>query len=412
MKYLPYLELYNLLKQKFASAEREIIIPELNIVISRRKFRSQGAEVLPGRENYRCSKHNCTFAGERADEIPAETEERSILHIPDSEISCNEEFDYIVIGNSGSADSDKAIILFHGLNEKKWDKYLPWAYRLLKSTGRPVILFPLAFHMDRAPKDWSLPVNMNAAARERAKGDLLNSHTSFVNAAISTRLGANPQRFFWSGLESYIDVTAFLGELNSGRVKGFSRGTTADIFGYSIGAYFGMILIMAGAGGLTESSKLFAFCGGATLDRMYPISKYILDAKAATAIGSYYLELLNNNFKNTPRLRHYLSDEHTGESCFKAMLLYHHYKELREDRLRLAEKRIRAAALRLDTVVPPVEVMNTLQGEMRDINITVDIEDFPYQYSHVNPFPLTEKHAEETNKAFVKIMDKASEFLG
>lgn len=412
MKHLPYLELYNLLKQKFASAEREINIPELEVKITRNRFRSAGAAVLPGRNKYYCTKHNKTFVAETTYEGLPETEERSILLVHDSEISCNEEFDYIIINNAGQSDSGKAIVLFHGLNEKKWDKYLPWAYRLLKNTGRPVILFPLAFHMDRAPKDWSIAANMNAAAKERAFTNKLNSHTSFVNAAISSRLEANPQRFFWSGLQSYIDVTTFLHELKRGRVKGFAKESTADIFGYSIGAYFGLILIMAGAGGLTENSKLFAFCGGATLDRMYPISKYILDAHAASALGSYYLELLNNDFKSTPRLDHYLSSEHPEEAYFKSMLLYHHYKELRESRISGAARRIRAAALKQDAVVPPVEVMNTLKGEMRDIKITVDIEDFPYPYSHVNPFSLAEKHSAETDTAFIKIMDKASEFLG
>jgi len=412
MKHLPYLELYNLLKHKFASAEREIIIPELEVKITRTKFRSAGAAVLPGKNNYYCRKHDISFSGESTYEGQPETEERSILHIHDSEILCNEEFDFIIISNAGQRDSGKAIVLFHGLNEKKWDKYLPWAYHLLKNTGKPVILFPLAFHMDRAPKEWSIATNMNAVARERAHTDLLNSHTSFVNAAISSRLEANPQRFFWSGLQSYIDVSVFLHELNQGKVTGCANGATADIFGYSIGAYFGLILIMAGAGGLAENSKLFAFCGGATLDRMYPISKYILDAHAASALGSYYLELLNNDFKSTPRLDHYLSSEHPEEAYFKSMLLYHHYKELRESRISGAARRIRAAALKQDTVVPPVEVMNTLNGEMRDIKITVDIEDFPYPYSHVNPFSLAEKHSMETNNAFEKIMDKANEFLG
>ncbi|HMQ78585.1 MAG TPA: DUF6051 family protein [Ignavibacteria bacterium] len=412
MEHLPYLELYKLLKHKFASAEREINIPELQLKITSSKFRSAGSAVLPGKNNYYCRKHDISFSGETTYEGLPETEERSILLVHDSEISCNEEFDYIIINNNTPAEAKSAIILFHGLNEKKWDKYLPWAYRLLKNTGKPVILFPLAFHMDRAPKEWSVAANMNAAAKERAHTDLLNSHTSFVNAAISSRLEANPQRFFWSGLHSYIDVSVFLHELNRGRVKGFAAGTAADIFGYSIGAYFGLILIMAGAGGLTENSKLFTFCGGATLDRMYPISKYILDAHAASAISSYYLELLNNDFKGTPRMQHYLSAEHPEEGYFKSMLLYHHFKELREGRLRQISARIRSAALKHDSVVPPVEVMNTLQGEMRDIDITVDIEDFPYPYSHVNPFSPAEKHSIETNNAFVKIMDKASEFLG
>lgn len=411
MKKIPYPELYNLMKKNFASAEREITVPGLEVKISRNKFHSKSTAILPGRNSYTCKKHGISFEEESSIGGEPETEERRVLEIQDSDILCNEEFDYIIIDEEKERTSQSAIILFHGLNEKKWDKYLPWAYRLLKNTGKPVILFPLAFHMNRAPKEWSVPANMNAAAKERANTDLLNSHTSFVNAAISSRLEANPQRFFWSGLQSYIDVTTFLHDLNGGRVTGFAKGTRADVFGYSIGAYFGLILIMAGAGGLTENSKLFAFCGGATLDRMYPISKYILDAHAASALGSYYLELLNNNFKSTPRLDHYLSTEHPEEGYFKSMLLYHHYKELRESRLTAAARRIRAVALKQDSVVPPVEVMNTLKGEMRDIEITVEIEDFPYPYSHVNPFSLAKKHSEETDNAFGKIMDKASEFL-
>jgi len=40
MKHLPYLELNNLLKHKFASAEREIFIPEPEVKITRNRFRS------------------------------------------------------------------------------------------------------------------------------------------------------------------------------------------------------------------------------------------------------------------------------------------------------------------------------------------------------------------------------------
>ncbi|MEO8514728.1 MAG: DUF6051 family protein [Ignavibacteria bacterium] len=412
MKHLPYLELYNLLKKYFASSGRDIPVPELGIKITRNIFHSKGAAILPGKKSYSCREHDVSFEADPADEGMFDKEERSILEIHDSDFICNEEFDYIIIDEENPRESKSAILLFHGLNEKKWDKYLPWAYRLLKNTGKPVILFPLAFHMDRAPKEWSVAAHMNTAAKERAHHSQANSHTSFVNAAISSRLEANPQRFFWTGLQSYIDVTTLLHDITHGRVKGISKGAEVDIFGYSIGAYFSVILLMAGAGGLVNNSKLFAFCGGPTLDRMYPISKYILDAKAASAIGSYYLEHLNNDFHGNTRLQHYLGERHPEEGYFKSMLLYHHYKEERENRLRETASRIYAVALKQDTVIPPVELLNTLKGEMRDIDIRVDIEDFSYPYSHVNPFSLAEKYSEETDIAFIKIMDKASGFLG
>lgn len=436
----PYLELHNELKKRFSSGGREILIPELAIKITRTKFHSKGAAVLPGKDSYKCAKHGTSFEYDNhtaeLDDAEANGSQKtnrfistptSILDIHDSEFSCNKEFDYIIIDELTERISKDVIILFHGLNEKKWDKYLPWAYRLLKKTGKPVILFPLAFHMDRAPKEWSDAKQMNNAAIKRAANNPGNSHTSFINAAISSRLEANPQRFFWSGLQSYIDVSMLISDITRGRVAGISKGAGINIFGYSIGAYFSVILLMAGAGGLAENSKLFVFCGGPTLDRMYPISKYILDGKATSALGSYYLEHMNKehmnkkhmnkehmnkDFHGSSRLWHYLSDEHPEESYFKSMLLYHHYKQLREDRLREISGRIYAVALKQDEVIPPVEVLNTLKGELRDIDIKVDVEDFNYQYNHVTPFPLTPKLAEETNRAFEKIMDKASAFLG
>jgi hypothetical protein len=425
--WLPFLQLYEVLKENFGSSKREINIPVLDVSISRRRFHSRAASLLPGETEYFCRAHSISFGSEASAGGTAEREtkpeERSILEFADSRIDCNKEFDYIVIDEPGGRTSGNVILLFHGLNEKRWDKYLPWAYRLLKSTGKPVILFPLAFHMDRAPAGWSESKHMNLAAKERSnigtgQTNAVNSHTSFVNAAISSRLEANPQRFFWSGLETYIDVTELLMDLSRGRVEGFAHGTTADIFGYSIGAYFSVILLMAGARGLTKDSRLFAFCGGPTLDRMYPISKYILDAHATTSLGSYYLELLNSGGEkqsrpeSNARLWHYLSSLHEEESFFKSMLLYHHYKDLRESRLQSAAKRIHAVALRQDTVIPPVEVLNTLKGELRDIDITVEVEDFPYPYTHVTPFPLTPKYSDETNEAFTRIMDKAGKFLG
>ena len=70
------------------------------------------------------------------------------------------------------------IIVFHGLNEKKWDKYLPWAYGLATQTGKAVVLFPIAFHMSRAPERWSSRQEMYAIAQKRMNEFPDNSETS------------------------------------------------------------------------------------------------------------------------------------------------------------------------------------------------------------------------------------------
>lgn len=406
MKTLPYQKLYYRLKEHFASPGREISIPEFGITISRRKFKSKAADILPGRNDYFCAEHKLTFY---ENPLLPKNSTAGTLITPDTEIECNKEFDYIMMSNDSGTNSDKGILLFHGLNEKKWDKYLPWAYSLVKKTGRPVLLFPLAFHMDRAPKRWSNAKEMAAEAKRRASGYELNSHTSFVNAAISSRIESDPRRFFWSGLQSYIDVKNLLHDIYNGRIDGLLKNSTCDIFAYSIGVFFSLILLMGEAGRQTKNSRLFAFCGGATLDRMYPISKYILDAKASSALGAYYTELLNNGLNGGTRLEHYL--RHPEEGFFKSMLLYHSYKEERENRLREICSRVKAVVLKQDNIVPPVEVLNTLKGENRDINIQVETTDFNYSYSHVNPFSAVEKDSNQTDYSFTKIMEKAAEFL-
>jgi hypothetical protein len=56
-----------------------------------------------------------------------DTERDFLSAIADSEINENREFRYPVFLPEGYKQTNRAIILLHGLNEKSWDKYLPWA---------------------------------------------------------------------------------------------------------------------------------------------------------------------------------------------------------------------------------------------------------------------------------------------
>lgn len=410
-KAIPYIQLFNTFKKGPPPGEDGTAYPSLGVNIASRKFRSEGSLVLPGAMEYHCALHDLRFKADKPCAPPEHLEYPELLKIPDIDIICNREFEYLIMTHDTKRDYENAIIIFHGLNEKKWDKYLPWTYRLLKQTGKAIILFPLAFHMDRAPAEWANAKLMQRTAENRMKESGSNSHTSFVNAAISTRLEEDPRRFFWTGLETFMDVRTLLKQLKEGGVKGFSKGTVADIMAYSIGAYFALIFAMADPEGLLSAAKLFLFCGAATLDRMYPISRYILDARATSRLNSFYLEHVNNGFAKEDRLRHYLETEHSGESYFKTMLLYHYNKAERESRLRGLAGRISAVALRQDEVVPPAEVLNTLKGEMRDIDIPVEVLDFPYPYTHVTPFVLQERYSHEVTEAFDVVMTKAGDWL-
>ncbi|MFA6879472.1 MAG: DUF6051 family protein, partial [Bacteroidales bacterium] len=74
----------------------------------------------------------------------------------------NREFDFVIfkpqtsVGetDTNTGGSKECIILLHGLNERSWEKYLTWAEDLAINCNRPVILFPMAFHMNRTPASW------------------------------------------------------------------------------------------------------------------------------------------------------------------------------------------------------------------------------------------------------------------
>ena len=74
------------------------------------------------------------------------------------------------------------------------------------------------------------------------------------------------------------------------------------------------------------------------------------------------------------------------------------------------ENQIKALVLEQDEVTPPIEALNTLKGGYRNINIEVEIDDFQYPYTHMNPFALTTKNATEVTEAFERFVKSATEF--
>lgn len=387
-------------------------VPEHDITMRRLAFNSVARDVLPGAASYRCSCHQRRFEGwwpsqDNAMFWPAD----GSLHMPDCDVESNSRFRATLMEpKHGIANG--VILLLHGLNEKRWEKYLPWALRLLQQTGKAVLLFPIAFHMDRTPAAWSDPRRMAKVCAERRAAFPSIVGSSLANAAMSSRLHMLPQRFFWSGLQTYEEIVGFIRELRAGAVDGLPADITVDFFAYSIGAFLSEILLMADEDGLFSASQLFLFCGGPTLDRMNPTSRYIIDSEATIALYSFFNEHLENEFNRDPRMAHYFKEEHPAGPAFRSMLSYHKLHDEREKRIRELAPRIRVAALRKDSVIPPGEILNTLQGSYRDIPVPVDVLDFPYDYSHVQPFPVNEALESEVDAAFSSVMNLAAGHLG
>jgi hypothetical protein len=407
---MDYYDLHRVLRNRLAPDDREVALDD-GVRVLNLPFSSASESTLPGEGRYVCSVHGCEFTEapdpEEADEVLA-----SIPHLHDSRVPENRQFTYQVFLPRSADAARGVLLLLHGFNEKQWHKYLPWAHRLVTSTGRAVVLFPISFHMNRAPMAWSDRHLMYRASQERHRRFPSIVASTLSNAAISIRLQALPQRFIWSGLQSYHDVLQLVCEIAGGRIPGVERGARVDLFGYSIGCLLAQILLMTDEGGVFGRSRLFMFCGGAVFNRMSPVSRFILDSECNVALYSYLVEHLESHLRENHRLRHYLAEGHPEGFNFRAMLSAVAFRREREAQFRRVADRLMAVALEGDTVIPPGEVLNTLQGPRRDIPVRVSVLDFNYPYSHEDPFPASVRLREPVERAFSQVLDHAARFYG
>jgi pimeloyl-ACP methyl ester carboxylesterase len=332
-----------------------------------------------------------------------------LLAIADEAVTENQQFDYYIVRREEHAKSRGSILLLHGLNEKSWDKYLPWAKFLTEHTGKAVILFPIAFHMNRAPAEWSNPRSMMRVAAERKAAFPAIRQTSFVNAALSSRLQFGPDRFLLSGLQTYDDIVRLAEQIRRGNHPLIAPESPIDLFGYSIGAFLAEVLAMENTRTLFDASRVFLFCGGSTLGAMSPVSRYIMDSQADGELSGYYESQFQEQATRSSAIVRLVERLQSLGTLFLSMLFIDRLRDYRESRLSLVGDRLHAIALAKDRVVPPPAVSATLEtgiGVRR-----VERVDFPYPYTHEQPFPLVERFRTEIEQSFAGIFTKAAESL-
>jgi hypothetical protein len=381
---------------------------ELNdkLVLRNFDFTSRYSKILPGG----------TENNDKYEYIPHDPEDYepdvicAMLKKNDAEIDENIHFRYHVIMPKGEQRSKHIILMFHGFNEKYWDKYLPWVEYICEHTGKSIVMFPIAFHMNRAPLAWSDSHGMYNVSQQRKQRHPEVLCSSLSNVAISTRLHNKPQRFIWSGLQTYYDVVDFVESVKAGKHPAIDADATIDFFSYSIGTLLGEILMMTDKNGYFSHSRYATFCGGPVFNRLSPVSKFILDSEADVSLYSYVVEHLESHMRLTPVLSHFMGDLPEGIN-FRCMLNYKTLTQYREQKFRAMSDRFYAIALVHDEVVPPYEVVNTLQGAQRDIPIPVDVFDFPFKYTHENPFPVSTKFDEQVTEQFLFVFNKVCDFL-
>lgn len=324
--------------------------------------------------------------------------------VSDNHITENQSFAYTVFTPSGKKKRDKAIILLHGLNERTWEKYLTWAEYLANNTGKPVILFPIAFHMNRTPPEWCNPRETLSWANDRKKEVEDPGSSTFANVALSSRLSKNPLRFYASGRESVYNLWQLVQEIKNGKHPLFKEDTSINLFAYSIGALLSQVLLLANPEKMFTDTRLFMFCGGSIFSEMNGNARDIMDKTAFDSLQHYY----RNDFLEQRSLPNSFHNDFM-EQAFKAMIRPDVLQEYRENFFLRACHRIRAISLKKDSVMPTGGVVKAL-GKISS-RILEEI-DFPFQYSHQMPFPLRSKTDPGLiNQSFLNVFGKAAAFL-
>jgi hypothetical protein len=136
---------------------------------------------------------------------------------------------------------------------------------------------------------------------------------------------------------------------------------------------------------LFSSSKLFIFCGGSAFSNMRGASKFIMDKRAFDRVYNFFLNDFEKTIKGSTPLTDYLNTSSVG-MAFRSMIDLGRFRAFRENMLRKLREQIRTITLARDHIIPSKGVIATLSQFNRN---NIKVWDFPFTYSHENPFPLT-----------------------
>jgi hypothetical protein len=373
-----YSECNNILKSVFSPEVKEMIIPGSRVRIRNQLFFSEDPET-------------------------------GFLNSHDLSVPENRSFSYPIFVPSDK-ESRNVILLLHGLNERSWLKYLAWAHFLSENTGSYVILFPISFHINRSPESWRDPRIMAQLAHDRISTSQNLQMSSFANAALSKRLTDDPGRFFFSGYRTAVDITNLLKSVRDGNHEIIPATSSLNIFSYSIGAFLAEIMMIANPKNLFSRTKMFVFCGGSVFSRMHGTSKLIMDSLAFNTLYKYFMDDFESSInEKNPQMKFFMNNN-LG-LAFRSMIDLNRLKGYREKILREMRERLSAISLVKDRVIPPVGIVETL--DCFNAGRVVEVADFPYEYSHENPFPVSVNEAiiKKVDDCFDMVMAKAAEFL-
>jgi hypothetical protein len=134
-----------------------------------------------------------------------------------------------------------------------------------------------------------------------------------------------------------------------------------------------------------------------------------MDSLAFDRVYSFYLNDFEKTLTGKSPFVDFMSSSQIG-MAFRSMIDLGRFKTFRENILNKLRDQIYSISLLKDSVIPSKGVISTLSGsDNKDI---VDIWDFPYTYTHENPFPLLDiTLSKKVDYWFERVFSEATMFL-
>jgi Family of unknown function (DUF6051) len=381
-----------------------LVFPEEGAAVYNLSFTSNQAHHLLGNASYSCAEHGLHFEGEPASDGTA-----------DSDIRENLSFRYPFLRAQGPGKGKHVIVLLHGLNERSYAKYVPWAFQLWRNTGAAVALFPLSFHINRVSPGWGRSLEAHLGRRREVAG---NENVHPFNCVLSERLELRPERFFWGGVQSYHEVVDLVRGIREGKHPHLQPDAQVDLLGYSAGGYLAMGLMLGDEGGLFERSRCVVFESGASMRSTHLSTRFIMDLACEVALMKLFVRFTPR--MANPRLAHWLADHEEGR-WFRALFGEERERLRFEARLKELAPRLMAIANTTDEVIPSGAIFNTLRGKHRDTGVRVEeltlgVHEHPFvcpDYEQKDRRFVTESlDVEVLGQAFEQFIEAACSMLG